>query len=75
MGRMYMCAAWQRGVAAIGVPLDPGATQGGFGAAHKPRKKVRGGIRMSPDPGTNSGRYWGRPRGLEENLWGYGGVP
>ena len=58
-----------------GCPLTPRTTQGGIGAAQRPRKKLRGGIGVPLDPRTNSERYWGRPRAPGENLWGYGGVP
>ena len=43
-----------------GCPLSLGTTQGGIGAAHVPREKLRGGVGVSPDPTTNPRRYQGR---------------
>ena len=56
-----------------GCPLTPGTTQGSIGAAHRPLKKLRGGIRVPPDQGPTQGAI-GAAHGPREKICGGMGV-
>ena len=57
----------------MGVPLDPGTTQGGIGATRRPREKPRGDIGVFPTLGPTQGGI-GAAHGPHEKFCGGTGV-